>query len=57
MFPADWILDFLQGRKQVVRFNSRLLSVIVNTGVPQGRDLYPRLNSFYTNNSPSATLG
>lgn len=57
MFPADWILDFLQGRKQVVRFNSRLLSVIVNTGVPEGRDLSPRLNSFYTNNSPSATLG
>lgn len=57
MFPADWILDFLQGRKQVVRFNSRLLSVIVNTGVPQGCDLPPRLNSFYTNNSPSATLG
>lgn len=57
MFPADWILDFLQGRKQVVRFNSRLLSVIVNTGVPEGRDLSPRLNSFYTNNSPSATYG
>lgn len=46
-----WILDFLMGRPEVVRFGGNTSStLILNTGAPQGCVLSPLLYSLYIHN-------
>ncbi len=46
---CSWILDFLTGRRQVVRVDSNIFSPLtLNTGAPQGCVLSPLLYSLYT---------
>ena len=50
----DWIIDYLSNRKQFVKVNgvsSNLMAI--DTGVPQGSLLGPRLYSIYFNNLSS----
>ena len=50
-----WLLNYLENRKQFVTvngFNSELLEI--DTGVPQGSLLGPRLYSIYSNDLPGA---
>ena len=52
----DWLLNYLDNRKQFVTVNgsnSELLEI--DTGVPQGSLLGPRLYSIYSNDLPGAT--
>ena len=52
----DWLLNYLENRKQFVTVNgsnSELLEI--DTGVPQGSLLGPRLYSIYSNDLPGAT--
>ena len=52
----DWLLNYLEHRKQFVTVNgsnSELLEI--DTGVPQGSLLGPRLYSIYSNDLPGAT--
>ena len=52
----DWLLNYLENRKQFVTVNgsnSELLEI--DTGVPQGSLLGPRLYSIYSNDLPVAT--
>ena len=45
----NWILDFLMGRPQVVRVgNKTSVTLILNTGAPQGWVLSPLLYSLFT---------
>ena len=52
----DWLLNYLENRKQFVTVNgsnSELLEI--DTGVPQGSLLGPRLYSIYSSDLPGAT--
>ena len=52
----DWLLNYLENRKQLVTVNgsnSELLEI--DTGVPQGSLLGPRLYSIYSNDLSGAT--
>ena len=51
LYPTicSWILDFLSGRRQVVRMgNIKSDPLTLNTGAPQGCVLSPLLYSLYT---------
>ena len=46
---CNWIRDFLMGRPQVVRVgNNTSVTLILNTGAPQGCVLSPLLSSLFT---------
>jgi hypothetical protein len=46
---CNWVLDFLTGHPQVVRFgNNTSPTLILNTGAPQGCMLSPLLYSLFT---------
>jgi hypothetical protein len=48
---CNWILDFLTGCPQVVRVGSNTsVTLILNTGAPQGCLLSPLLYSLFTHN-------
>ena len=50
----DWIIDYLSNRKQFVKVNGVSSNLMdIDTGVPQGSLLGPRLYSIYSNNLSS----